>query len=62
VIRVQDRVRSLPVGTVVQAICSDPGALEDVPAWCRINGHQLIETRRDDADYIIRFRVEQSGV
>ena len=61
VIRVQDMVRRLPAGALVEALCSDPGALEDVPAWCRINGHKVLETRRETPDYIIRFRVTETG-
>jgi len=44
VIRVQDRVAGLKPGDLVEAICSDPGALNDIPAWCKINGHQIVET------------------
>lgn len=60
VIRVQDRVQHLPAGTIVDAVCSDPGAMQDIPAWCRINGHPVLETRTDDDTYVIRFRVTTS--
>ncbi len=53
VIRVQDKVKTLSPGTRVEAICTDPGALSDIPAWARINGHQLIETRSEDDEFII---------
>lgn len=45
VIRVQDRVAGLAAGTLVEAVCTDPGALNDIPAWSRINGHRVVETR-----------------
>lgn len=57
VIRVQDRVETLADGAVLEAVCTDPGALNDIPAWCRINGHQVIETREDDGEYIVVLRV-----
>ena len=57
VIRVQDQVRNLAPGTVVEAVCTDPGALNDIPAWCRINGHHVLEMRQDDTEYIVRLRV-----
>lgn len=57
VIRVQDRVRDLAPGTRLAAVCTDPGALQDIPAWCRINGHQVIETRREGDDYVIEIEV-----
>ncbi len=57
VIRVQDRVQQLTPGTRLAAICTDPGALQDIPAWCRINGHKVIEARRDGDDYVIELEV-----
>ena len=42
VIRVQDRVETLCPGDTLTAVCTDPGALYDIPAWCRINGHQVV--------------------
>ncbi|MCG8428888.1 MAG: sulfurtransferase TusA family protein [Chromatiales bacterium] len=53
VIRVQDRAKELAPGTVLEAICTDPGALNDIPAWCRINGHKVLETRSQDDEYIV---------
>ena len=57
VIRVQDRVQQLTPGTRLAAVCTDPGALQDIPAWCRINGHKVIEARRDGDDYVIELEV-----
>ncbi len=57
VIRVQNRVRQLAPGTRLAAVCTDPGAMQDIPAWCRINGHKVIETRREGEDYVIELEV-----
>lgn len=57
VIRVQDRVAELAPGTRIEAVCTDPGALQDIPAWCRINGHAVLETRSEDGEYIVALRV-----
>lgn len=57
VIRVQDAVKGLAPGTVVEAVCTDPGALNDIPAWCRINGHKLIETRSEGDEYFVVVEV-----
>ena len=61
VIRVQNQVKDLPPGTLVEAICSDPGALSDIPAWSRINGHKLIESRTEDDEYIILIEVGEEN-
>jgi tRNA 2-thiouridine synthesizing protein A len=38
-------------------ICTDPGVMHDIPAWCRINGHQVLETLADDGEYLIVLEV-----
>ena len=42
VIRLQDFVSELSPGDIVDVVCTDPGARSDIPAWCRINGHELV--------------------
>jgi len=48
VIKTQDRVMELQNGDTLEIQCTDPGALNDVSAWCRINGHKLISTREEN--------------
>jgi tRNA 2-thiouridine synthesizing protein A len=38
-------------------ICTDPGALNDIPAWARINGHEIIETHDEGEEIKILVRV-----
>lgn len=57
VIRVQDRVQSLGPGTLIEAICTNSGAMHDIPAWCRINGHSVVATGTRDGEYRIVLRV-----
>ncbi len=57
VIRVQERVASLVPGTLLEVRCSDPGALEDIPAWCRLNGHPVLQAQEEGAVYVVRLRV-----
>jgi tRNA 2-thiouridine synthesizing protein A len=49
VIRTQQRVAELARGDVLTVLCTDPGAANDIPAWCRVNGHAVVEIR-DAAD------------
>ncbi len=53
VIKLQNCINPLPVGARVEITCTDPGALSDIPAWCRINGHSIISSREQDYEYII---------
>lgn len=57
VIRVQDRVATMTPGDTLTAVCTDPGALQDIPAWCRLNGHELVSTETSDDEYLITVRV-----
>ncbi len=57
VIRTQDKVKQLQAGDELEVTCTDPGVMQDIPTWCRINGHLVLETTTDDYEYIIRLQV-----
>ena len=57
VIRTQDRVKTLPSGAVLEVVSTDRGALHDIPAWCRVHGHDVIETEQHAREVRIRLRV-----
>ena len=56
VIKVQNRVNELNPGDVLEVVCTDPGAMNDVPAWCRINGHKIISAKQ--ADDLVTITIE----
>ncbi|WP_293652832.1 sulfurtransferase TusA family protein [Thiolapillus sp.] len=57
VIRVQDRVKQLHAGDRLQVVATDPGVLQDIPAWCRINGHRVLQVEEQNHEYIIVLEV-----
>jgi len=57
VIKVQNQVAEMAPGDELEAICTDPGALNDIPSWSRINGHTVLETRTEGDEYIVIVRV-----
>ena len=57
VIRVQGAMESLAPGEEIVALCTDPGAMSDVPAWCRVHGHEVLEVVEDDAAGEIRISI-----
>ncbi len=57
VIKAQNRVAQLQPGDILEVICTDPGARNDIPAWCRINGHRVLDVRQQERDIIIRLEV-----
>lgn len=57
VIRLQNMVAELLPGDLVDVVCTDPGARSDIPAWCRINGHELVGIDERQNELIITVRV-----
>ena len=57
VIRTQQKVEELQPGDTVTVLCTDPGALHDIPAWCRVNGHEIQDMQQQDDEIIISIRV-----
>ena len=38
-------ISSMDGGEVLQVFNDDPASREGIPAWCRLTGHSLIETK-----------------
>ena len=57
VIRTQDRVESMKQGDYLKIVCTDHGVLNDIPAWCRINGHEVVSINEKDDQVVIEIRV-----
>jgi len=57
VIKTQDKVNQLTEGDRLTVTCTDPGALNDIPAWCRINGHKIIEMKEINDEVIVLIEV-----
>jgi len=46
------RMESMRPGQVLRLVAQDPGAPEDLPAWCRLTGHTLLSA--EPPVYLIR--------
>ena len=57
VIKTQDKIATMNPGDELEVICTDPGALNDIPAWSRINGHEVLETRSEGDEHFVVVRV-----
>lgn len=57
VIRTQEYIKGLATGDELEVIATDPGALQDIPAWCRVHGHRILSTEEGAPDIRIRIRV-----
>lgn len=55
VIRTQNAMKALAPGDLLVVTATDPGVLQDIPAWCRINGHRVLASRREGPEIIIEI-------
>jgi len=52
VILLRGRLLALPPGACLLLTATDPGAIHDIPAWCRLTGHGLL--RAEPPRFLIR--------
>ena len=56
IIALRSQIRAVPLGALLEVTARDLGAPEDLPAWCRLTGHELV--RAEHPVYLIRRRME----
>jgi tRNA 2-thiouridine synthesizing protein A len=56
VLELRQRLAQVKPGGVLRVRATDPGAPEDLPAWCRLTGHSLIEANHP----VYRIRRKES--
>lgn len=57
VIRTQDKVAELHPGDILEVNATDPGALHDIPTWCRIHGHEVLTAVTQDGEVHVVLRI-----
>ena len=60
VIRTQQKIEQLRSGDILTVHCTDPGAVHDIPAWCRVNGHTVLEILEQGDEIAIRIEVRDA--
>lgn len=58
VIRVQNAVTRLAPGDTLEVHATDPGVRHDIPAWCRVHGHEVLSTTQVEGELHITLRVK----
>lgn len=48
VLELKMKISKLAPGQVIRLTALDPGAREDIPAWCRLTGHSLVQAIHPD--------------
>lgn len=59
IVKLAKKIKELQVGQVLELIVDDPGAKEDVPAWCSRTGNELLEMKQEGNAY--HFFIKKSA-
>lgn len=54
VLELRLRMRQLASGQILRLTARDPGAPADIPAWCRMTSHTLLQTNPSAQVYFIQ--------
>lgn len=57
VIKTQNMIKQLAHGDSITIMATDPGAQQDLPAWCRIHGHILLSCHHVNNEVHIEIEV-----
>lgn len=61
IIRTAEAIRGLAEGEVVELLGDDPGIREDLPAWCKGTGHELVSIGTEGGTVTGRVRKRSRG-
>jgi TusA-related sulfurtransferase len=53
IVKTAQAMKSLPSGTLLEVLATDPGSVKDLAAWSRTTGNELVEQSVDGA--VFRF-------
>jgi tRNA 2-thiouridine synthesizing protein A len=46
IMRAEAAIRKLKVGQTLEVQATDPGMVNDLPAWCAVNGHKMLKIQK----------------
>lgn len=59
ILRAKKTLKDMPPGGVLEVLATDPGSVEDFPAFCRSTGDELVEASADGGVY--RFLIRRAA-
>lgn len=60
VIRTQDAAETCAPGDTLEVRATDPGALHDISAWCRVHGHVVLSASHEADEVRVLVRIEKT--
>jgi len=59
VVKVSKGIKEIEIGQILKATSTDPGSLNDFPAWARTSGNEILNTEQDGDE--ITFYIKRSA-
>lgn len=56
VIKTAKAIKQIAVGQVLKVISTDSGSPPDMEAWSRQTGHELLDSRQEESEYVFFIR------
>jgi tRNA 2-thiouridine synthesizing protein A len=56
ILRAKKALKDISVGTTLEVLATDPGAVKDFEAFCRTTGNELVESKVDGKIYSFIIR------
>ncbi len=60
VIRVQNTIKTLLPKEKLKVFCTDPGVKYDIPAWCKLQGHRVLNIEAVGREIILTIEVGEA--
>jgi tRNA 2-thiouridine synthesizing protein A len=57
VLKSKKAIKGIEIGQVLEILATDPGSMNDIAAWTRTTGQELLESSEDNGTY--RFLVRR---
>ncbi|MEO5353337.1 MAG: sulfurtransferase TusA family protein [Magnetococcus sp. XQGC-1] len=54
ILRAEAAMANMRSGEILELRATDPGIVHDLPAWCSVNGHRLLELKAEGREWIGR--------
>ncbi len=53
VIRLGEMINAINQGDLIEMLATDPGVLHDIPAWCKVHGHKVLEIQEKTDEIVL---------
>ncbi|MHB1017035.1 MAG: sulfurtransferase TusA family protein [Coriobacteriia bacterium] len=51
-VKVSQNINNVPVGGIIRAVATDPGAMADIPAWAQSTGNEVVSADKVGSEFV----------